>query len=76
MNIRGCNLQGCTFNAGVLYNKVLGSVAPSLGASAASWPPTGWISLQNASADDAFLTLNFLDFSDWTINSTSYSTFM
>jgi hypothetical protein len=76
MNIQGCNLRGCTLNAKILYNKVLGSVAPSLGATAAaSWPPTGWISLQNASADNAFLTLNFLDFSDWTINSTSYGTF-
>lgn len=34
------------------------SVAPSLGAGpAASWTPSGWTSLQNASADDAYVTV-------------------
>lgn len=37
---------------------VAGSIAPSEGAGpAASWPPSGWTSLQNASADDAFVTV-------------------
>lgn len=75
MNIQGCNLKGC--DALSAFGKVAGSVAPSLGDSAyaGSWPPTGWTSLQNASADDAYQTINFLDFSDWRLNSSNYATF-
>lgn len=51
-----------TFLAGYQYiNGVAtaaGSTNPSLGASSAtSWPPTNWTSLQNASVDDAFVSV-------------------
>jgi hypothetical protein len=34
-----------------------GSATPSLGSTAASWPPAGWTVLQSVSADDAFVTV-------------------
>ena len=51
-----------TFLAGYQYiNGVAtaaGSTNPSLGASSVgSWPPTNWTSLQNASVDDAFVSV-------------------
>ena len=51
-----------TFLAGYQYiNGVAtaaGSIAPSLGASSVgTWPPTNWTSLQNASVDDAFVSV-------------------
>ena len=51
-----------TFYSGYQYiNGVAtaaGSIAPSLGASSAgTWPPTNWTSLQNASVDDAFVSV-------------------
>ena len=51
-----------TFLAGYQYiNGVAtaaGSTSPSLGASSVgSWPPTNWTSLQNASVDDAFVSV-------------------
>lgn len=51
-----------TFTSGVTYQNgsiVVGNATPSQGTtSTASWPPTAaWTSLQNASADDAFVTV-------------------
>lgn len=50
-----------TFYIGYTYvNSTItaGTAAPSLGnASTATWVPVGWISLQSASADDAFVTV-------------------
>jgi hypothetical protein len=51
-----------TFYSGYQYiNGVAtaaGSIAPSLGASSVgTWPPTNWTSLQNASVDDAFVSV-------------------
>ena len=40
------------------YTIATGTKAPTAGSGGASpWPPTGWTSLQNASVDDAFLTV-------------------
>lgn len=50
-----------TFNSASTYQNgaiVGGTAAPSLGnASASSWTPVGWTSLQNASVDDNFVTV-------------------
>jgi len=50
-----------TFNTGFTYQNgslVSGSVAPSQGAaSAGTWPPAGFTSLQNATVDDNFVTV-------------------
>lgn len=50
-----------TFNTAYTYVNgalVSGSAAPSLGnASASSWTPVGWTSLQNASVDDSYVTV-------------------
>jgi len=69
--IRGCNIRGCDIFTS--YNRQSGSVAPILGASSAStWPPTNWTSVQNATADDAFVTIS-LPF-NFVIGNTSFST--
>ena len=42
-----------------LYSIVAGTKLPTFGTGGASpHPPSGWTSIQNASADDAFLTIN------------------
>lgn len=50
-----------TFNSASTYQNgaiVAGTAAPSLGnASAATWTPVGWTSLQNSSVDDNFVTV-------------------
>lgn len=50
-----------TFNTAFTYQNgalVSGTVAPSLGnASASSWTPVGWTSLQNINVDDGFVTV-------------------
>lgn len=50
-----------TFNTAFTYVNgalVSGTAAPSLGnASASSWTPVGWTSLQNGSIDDSFVTV-------------------
>lgn len=50
-----------TFNTAFTYvngSLVSGTAAPSLGnASASSWTPVGWTSLQNSSVDDSFVTV-------------------
>lgn len=69
--LSGCNLSGCDIFTS--YNRDNGSVAPILGAASAStWPPTNWTSVQNASADDAFATIS-LPY-NFTISGTSYNT--
>jgi hypothetical protein len=46
------------YENGAIVN-AYGSLAPSLGAGAyaSTWPPAGWTSLQNAHADDQFVTV-------------------
>lgn len=72
MNLIGCRITGVGIKS--LYGRISGSVTPLLGAAAfsGSWPPSGWTSLQNASADDAFVTVPF-NFSNFVLNNTSYS---
>jgi len=72
MNLQGCRITGIDIKSA--YSRQSGSVTPLLGASAfsGSWPPTGWTSLQNASVDDANVTVPF-NFSDWILNSQRYS---
>lgn len=53
----------------VTFNRVSGNAAPTEGSGGGSYPPastrtTSWVGLQNASADDAFLTIN-LPFNFW-----------
>lgn len=50
-----------TFYSGYTYvNGALtaGNATPSLGSASATWPPVGWTNAQNASADDAFITVS------------------
>jgi hypothetical protein len=55
-----------------IYTRVSGTKAPTLGAGgAATYPPSGWTGLQNASADDANRSVNIPTF---TISSTNYLT--
>ncbi len=54
----------------LMYRLQLGTKAPTLGAGGATWTPSGWTSLQNASADDAFVTVTIPSF---IINSTTYT---
>lgn len=72
MNLSGCRIAGADIKSS--YGRLSGSVTPLLGAAAfsGSWPPSGWTSLQNAHADDAFVTLPF-NFTNFVLNSTSYS---
>ena len=71
--LRGCLIRGADIFGS--FVKQSGSVAPILGASAASgsWPPDGWTSVQNANADDANVGIT-LPFSNFVINSAAYST--
>jgi len=56
-----------------LYSIALGTKAPVYGAGGGTYPPTGsWTGLQNASADDRFVTIN-IPFT-FTFNSTGYTT--
>lgn len=72
MNFSGCRISGVDMKSS--YGRLSGSVTPTLGAaSTSSWTPTGWTSLQNATADDSYVTVP-LNFSNFVINSTSYST--
>lgn len=54
------------------YTLTLGTKAPTLGAGGATWPPSGWTSIQNASVDDASLSVTLAV--TFTINSTNYTT--
>jgi hypothetical protein len=54
----------------LMYRLQLGTKTPTLGAGGATWTPSGWTSLQNASADDAFVTVTIPSF---IINSTTYT---
>ena len=53
------------------YRLQLGTKAPTLGANGATWTPSGWTSLQNASVDDSFVSATIPSF---VINSTTYTT--
>lgn len=69
--------------SGQQYWPISGTKAPTLGAGgAASYPPTGWTGLQNASVDDNFVAVTipsfFLNNTAWTtayIGSNTYITF-
>lgn len=54
------------------YYRASGNVSPTQGSSGSpTWPPTGWTSLQNASADDAFVSTSIPNL---IITNTTYST--
>lgn len=53
------------------YSIASGTKAPIFGAGGGTYPPSGWTGLQNASADDASLSVA-LPFT-WTINNTGYT---
>lgn len=72
MLLKGCQIKGASFTGATIYDVVVGTQAPTLGAGpVASWPPAGQTSLVNAYADDAFTTVN-LPFT-FTINNTGYN---
>jgi hypothetical protein len=59
-----------------------GTKAPTLGAGGTSWTPSGWVSIQNASVDDSFVSvtiptfsLNYNAFTTAYIGSNTYITF-
>lgn len=55
------------------YTIATGTKAPTQGSGGASpWPPSGWTSLQNSNADDAFLTIPIV--SNLLFNSVDYAT--
>lgn len=45
-----------------MYRLQLGTKAPTLGAGGASWTPSGWVSIQNASVDDSFVSVTIPSF--------------
>jgi hypothetical protein len=58
-------------SGGGVYSIVSGNKAPVYGAGGGPYPPSGWTGRQNASADDANLSVSF-PFT-WTINNTGYA---
>lgn len=53
------------------YTLTAGTKAPVFGSTGGTYPPSGWTGLQNASADDAFVSGTIPTF---TINNTNYTT--
>jgi len=58
--------------SGADYVRAVGTKAPTLGSSGAIWTPSGWISVQNANADDANRSIPLAV--TFSITSTNYTT--
>ena len=71
------------YPAGLQYTISSGTKSPTLGISSASWPPSGWSSVQNASQDDSFVQIplpftfyfNNTAYQDVFVGSNQYMTF-